>query len=56
MTRHMTNEAYCDCYEYHGSTQIEHTRTLSGETVWRDWIIFDTVEEAADYFNAACAD
>jgi len=56
MTRHMTSEAYCDSYEYHGSTQIEHTRTQSGETVWRDWLIFDTVEEAVDYFNAACVD
>ncbi len=56
MTRHLTSEAYCDCYEYHGSTQIEHTRTQAGETLWRDWIIFDTVEEAADYFNAACVD
>jgi len=56
MTRHWTSEAYSDSYEYHGSTMIEHTRTQAGETVWRDWIIFDTVEEAADYFNAAGAD
>jgi hypothetical protein len=56
MTRHLDHEAYCDCYEYHGNTQIEHTRTQAGKTLWRDWIIFDTVEEAADYFNAACID
>lgn len=47
-------EEFTDRYEYHGCTTIEHTRRLAGETVWRDWIIFDTVEEAADYFNLAC--
>jgi hypothetical protein len=56
MTRLLATEAYSDSYEYHGSTVIEHIRTLSGKTVWRDWIMFDTVEEACDYFNAECAD
>jgi hypothetical protein len=51
MTRQLTCDAYADFFEYHGSTVIEHTRTQAGETVWRDWIIFDSVEEAADYFN-----
>jgi hypothetical protein len=23
--------------------------------VWKDWILFDTVEEASEYFNAASA-
>jgi succinyl-CoA synthetase alpha subunit len=56
MTRQLTCEAYDDFYEYHGNTVIEHTRTQAGETVWRDWIIFDSVEEAVDYFNAACVE
>jgi succinyl-CoA synthetase alpha subunit len=51
MTRQLTCDAYDDCFEYHGSTVIEHTRTQAGVTVWRDWIIFDSVEEAVDYFN-----
>jgi hypothetical protein len=55
MTRQITDDVYEDYFEYHGNTVIEHTRTQAGETVWRDWILFDTVEEAADYFNAACA-
>ncbi|MFO7710102.1 MAG: hypothetical protein R6V84_18185 [Desulfobacterales bacterium] len=54
MSRQIPNEEYRDCYEYHGSTMIEHIRRLAGETVWRDWILFDTAEEAADYFYAAC--
>jgi hypothetical protein len=51
MTRQLTCDAYDDCFEYHGSTVIEHTRTQAGVTVWRNWIIFDSVEEAVDYFN-----
>jgi hypothetical protein len=51
MTRQFTCDAYDDCFEYHGSTVIEHTRTQAGVTVWRNWIIFDSVEEAVDYFN-----
>jgi succinyl-CoA synthetase alpha subunit len=52
MTRQLASETYDDLFEYHGSTVIEHTRTRAGKTVWRDWIVFDSVEEAADYFNA----
>ena len=45
---------YYDCYEYHGNTTIELTRKQGGVTIWRDWIMFDTVEEATQYFNDAC--
>lgn len=45
---------YYDCYEYHGNTTIEHIRKHGEMTVWRDWITFDTVREAADYFNEHC--
>jgi hypothetical protein len=47
---------YVDCqetYEYHGSTAIEWTRLLDG-TVQKEWLLFDTVEEAVDYFNEQC--
>jgi hypothetical protein len=43
-----------DHYEYHGSTTIERIRKKRGLTVWRDWILFDSVEEAAEYFNDNC--
>jgi hypothetical protein len=42
-----------DCFEYYGGTTIEHVRTQSGKTVWRDWILFDTVEEAIDFYCVA---
>jgi hypothetical protein len=54
MTGEGTSQELRDFYEYHGNTVIEHIRRLAGETIWRDWILFDTVEEAAEYFNAAC--
>jgi hypothetical protein len=43
-----------DHYEYHGNTTIERRRKKGGLTIWRDWIIFDSVEEAAQYFNDNC--
>ncbi len=42
---------YDDAYEYHGSTTVERTRRQHGRVVWKEWLIFDTVEEASLYFN-----
>ena len=55
MTKHIFNPDYHDCYEYHGNTTIELTRRQGEITLWRDWINFDTVQEAADYFNEHCS-
>ncbi len=44
---------YDDAYEYHGSTTIEVTRRQQGRVVWKEWLIFDSVEEARLYFNEA---
>ncbi len=38
-------------FEYHGSTIVERIQVVSGITPQRDWLLFDTVEEAADYYN-----
>ena len=43
-----------DHYEYHGCTTIERKRKQGEITIWRDWIIFDSVEEAKQYFNDNC--
>jgi hypothetical protein len=42
---------YDDAYEYLGSTTIEVTRRFFGQVVWKDWLIFDSVEEARSYFD-----
>ena len=54
MTRHITYLDYYDCYEYHGNTTIEITRKKGLATIWRDWLIFDSVEEAGEFFNSNC--
>ncbi len=53
MTTCSTYPDYDDCYEYHGNTTIELTRKQDGIVIWRDWILFDSVEEAAEFFNAS---
>ena len=45
---------YQDYYEYHGNTEVEHIRKHAGTVVWRDWIMFNSVEEAQDYFHNDC--
>ena len=38
-------------FEYHGSTIVVRIQTVKGSIPRRDWLLFDTVAEAADYFN-----
>ena len=54
MTKDITHTDYHDYYEYHGNTTIELTRKQEDVIIWRDWIIFDSVEEATEYFNDNC--
>jgi hypothetical protein len=56
MTRCVTCPDYQDCYEYHGSTMIERLRRGTGRIVKRDWLLFDSVEEAQDFFNTICVE
>jgi len=43
--------AYDEALEYHGSTTVEVTRCRHGRIIWRDWLIFDSVAEASEYYN-----
>jgi len=56
MTRHELFPDYQNSYEYHGNTTIEITRKQAGITIKRDWILFDSVEEAQEFFHASCSD
>jgi len=56
MTKQEIYIDYNDSFEYHGSTVIERTRNRAGITIKRDWILFDSVEEAADYFYNNCGE
>jgi hypothetical protein len=50
MTRFETYPDYHECYEYHGNTAVEITRKQAGVTIKQDWLLFDSVEEAQDFF------
>ena len=38
-------------FEYHGSTVVERIQRYRGTIQNRDWLLFDTVEEAEDFYN-----
>jgi len=54
MTYHCTIQDGQEAYEYHGNTAIERTRMIHG-SVQRDWLFFDSAEEAEAVFNDHCA-
>lgn len=54
MTGHESYSDYQNYYEYHGNTMIEIVRKRGGITIERDWILFDSVEEAQEYFYDRC--
>jgi len=54
MTYHCTIRDNQEAYEYHGNTAIERTRKING-TVQRDWLLFDSAEDAETFFNDHCA-
>jgi hypothetical protein len=56
MIHNASSTNYHDSYEYHGNTEIVLTRKRGDLTVWRDWILFDSAEEASEYFNNQCCD
>ena len=47
---------YEDCFEYHGNTEIEWKQKKYGKTIKRDWILFNSVEEAQEFFNDNCCE
>ena len=51
MTRCEFDQPYREYFEYHGSTIIERTLKQFDQIVRRDWLLFDSVEEAQAYFN-----
>lgn len=56
MRKHKLTTHYHDYFEYFGNTEIERIRQRSGRILRRDWIIFDTVEDAMAFFNSKCGE
>ena len=56
MTRQEIMPDHQNYYEYHGNTTVEITRKQGGVIIERDWVLFDTVEEALEYFHEGCSE
>lgn len=54
MTRRISHREYQEVFEYHGNTCIERVRYHDSGSIRREWLLFDTVEEAAEAFNECC--
>jgi len=54
MTKHIYKQNYLEAFVYHGNTTIERVKKRGRNTISREWIIFDSVEEAQDFFNNDC--
>ncbi len=54
MTKRIFTQNHLENFEYHGNTVVEHTREKAGKIGWRDWIIFNSVEEAQEFFKENC--
>lgn len=50
MTQQKQFPEYHEKRIYHGCTTIEIIRKRSGRVIKRDWLQFNTVEEAKDFF------
>ena len=56
MRKHEMTTEYHDHFEYFGNTEIERIRKKGEKTIRHDWIIFDTVDEAMEFFNDRCGE
>lgn len=56
MRKHELTNDYHDYFEYFGNTEIERIRQRAGRILRRDWIIFDSVDDAMDFFNSKCGE
>ena len=54
MQKHESHSNYQDFFEYHGNTIIEFIRRQEGITILRDWLLFDSAEEALAFLNTTC--
>jgi len=55
LKKHVSYPRYYDYLEYHGSTQVVRIRKQGRTVLRKDWLDFNTVEEALDYFNNGCS-
>ena len=54
MRKHELYSTYSDAYEYDGNNEILRIRKQYGMIVRRDWLIFNSPEEAMEHFKTKC--
>lgn len=54
MSPYVIEAANQEHLEYHGNTAIERTRRQNG-ALRRDWLFFDSAEEALAFYHDYCA-
>lgn len=50
----LKQKTYFEYFEYHGNTAIEWIKKRGKRIIGREWILFDSVEEAKEFFNDYC--
>ncbi len=56
LRKHELYPTHHDFFEYYGNTEIVRIRKQNGTIIRQDWLNFDSVEEAMDYFNTECGE
>jgi hypothetical protein len=54
MKKDLSYSNYHEIIEYHGNTEVERIRKQCDEIIEHDWLIFNSVDEAMEYFNEKC--
>ena len=54
MTVYCEYSDYLDRFEYHGGTTIERSRERDGNLIWREWLTFNSIEEAETFISEQC--
>ena len=54
MDKHKLVKKYYEYFEYYGSTAIKRIKKRGRKIISREWILFDSIEEAREFFNEYC--
>ena len=56
MRKYEIYPTYSDFFEYYGNTEILRIRKRYGTIIRKDWIVFNSPDEAMDHFNSKCGE
>ena len=54
MRKHELYTEYRDLFEYTGTKEIERVRIRGGQAIRRDWLVFETANDAQIFFSERC--